>query len=464
MQYMIITDEETQRSVAERLSGEGAHWVRLGDQTVVWSDDPDHTRLTRALEDPVASAVRNTSGTLAYVMQVGATFEQDHPEIPVVASKGRHLVVEVPAGQMQQLVASDETCWAIRPLPADVVLLETVSARQGERRASVQQLVDTVSATEFRAMLDHLAAFPTRHSLSSHFTAVAEWARDSLQSWGYAVQVPVITVGSGTSMNVVADKLGVGTVARELIIVTAHLDSVNSAGGVNAPAPGADDNGSGSAGVLEMARVFATETLQHDLRFILFGGEEQGLHGSIQYVQGLPVADRSRIRAVINMDMIATLNTPTPTVLLEGASISQSVMTSLATAAATYTSLVVQQSLNPFASDHVPFINALLPAVLTIEGADSSNSNVHTANDTLAHIDNDLATEILRMNVATVAGFVGLSADTSVSTSAGPTVAWAANRLDVFVRGTDSGLYHKWWDGSSWQPSPMDWESLGTPP
>jgi Zn-dependent M28 family amino/carboxypeptidase len=303
----------------------------------------------------------------------------------------------------------------------------------------VQQLVDAVSVTEFRAMLDPLANIPTRHSLSTHFTAAAEWVRDRLQSWGYAVQLPVITVGSGTSLNVVADKPGVGTAARELIIVTAHLDSVNSAGGVNAPAPGADDNASGSAGVLEMARVISNEALQHDLRFILFGGEEQGLHGSIQYVQGLPAADRSRIRAVINMDMIAPLNTSTPTVLLEGASISQSVMTSLATAATTYTSLVVQQSMNPFASDHVPFINALLPAVLTIEGADSSNTNVHTANDTLAHINNDLATEILRMNVATVAGYAGVTADTSVSTSAGPVVAWSANRLDIFVRGMDTG-------------------------
>jgi Zn-dependent M28 family amino/carboxypeptidase len=272
-------------------------------------------------------------------MQVGATFEQEHPDIPVVVSKGRHLVVDVPAGQMQQLATSDETCWAIRPLPADVVLLETVSPRRGERRASVQQLVDAVSVTEFRAMLGHLANFPTRHSLSTHFTAAAEWVRDRLQSWGYAVQLPVITVGSGTSLNVVADKPGFGTAARELIIVTAHLDSVNSAGGVNAPAPGADDNASGSAGVLEIARVISTEALQHDLRFILFGGEEQGLHGSIQYVQGLPAVDRSRIRAVINMDMIATLNTPTPTVILEGASISQSVMTSLATAATTYTPL-----------------------------------------------------------------------------------------------------------------------------
>ena len=40
-------------------------------------------------------------------------------------------------------------------------------------------------------------------------------------------------------------------------------------------------------------------------------------------------------------------------------------------------------------------------------------------------------------------------------------VAWAANRLDLFVRGTDNVIYHKWWDGSHWGPSPAGWESLG---
>jgi hypothetical protein len=40
-------------------------------------------------------------------------------------------------------------------------------------------------------------------------------------------------------------------------------------------------------------------------------------------------------------------------------------------------------------------------------------------------------------------------------------VAWGANRLDLFVRGTDNGIYHKWWDGAHWGPSPTDWESLG---
>ena len=42
--------------------------------------------------------------------------------------------------------------------------------------------------------------------------------------------------------------------------------------------------------------------------------------------------------------------------------------------------------------------------------------------------------------------------------TSGPGVSsWAANRLDVFVRGTDNALWHKWWNGSSWN----GWESLG---
>ena len=45
--------------------------------------------------------------------------------------------------------------------------------------------------------------------------------------------------------------------------------------------------------------------------------------------------------------------------------------------------------------------------------------------------------------------------------SSKPVVAWGANRLDVFVLGTDRALYHKWFDGSAWGPSPTGYESLG---
>ena len=92
---------------------------------------------------------------------------------------------------------------------------------------------------------------------------------------------------------------------------------------------------------------------------------------------------------------------------MEGATLSQRVINGLKEAAATYTHLTVETSLNPFASDHVPFINKGVPAVLTIEGADNANSRIHSANDTIDHVESDLALEILRMNVAFVASEVG---------------------------------------------------------
>jgi Zn-dependent M28 family amino/carboxypeptidase len=107
------------------------------------------------------------------------------------------------------------------------------------------------------------------------------------------------------------------------------------------------------------------------------------------------------------MDMIGSFNTAAPEVLIEGHLISQELIDGLALSAMTYTGLQVQTSLNPFASDHVPFIRAGIPAVLTIESADEANQNIHSARDTLNTINYDLALEIVRMNLAFVAEALG---------------------------------------------------------
>ena len=90
-------------------------------------------------------------------------------------------------------------------------------------------------------------------------------------------------------------------------------------GGPSAAAPGADDNGSGSAGLLELARVLSSRQWGHDLRFILFGGEEEGLHGSRQYVAALPPANDPACAPCSTWTWSRPV-TLRSTVLLEGAS------------------------------------------------------------------------------------------------------------------------------------------------
>jgi Zn-dependent M28 family amino/carboxypeptidase len=311
-----------------------------------------------------------------------------------------------------------------RPVAIDDAVAAARRAGPTEPDPAVLELLATLSRDAFLADVATLAAHPTRRSESAGFDEAATWVAGRLEQAGYAVSTQPVPRGGGRCRNVIGDRSGSfsteqpppggvgssdtrgGTAPQDVVLVTAHLDSINL-GGPTEPAPGADDNASGSAGVLALARALADHPTALDLRMILFGGEEEGLFGSLRYVAALPAAERARIRAVVNMDMIGGRNTPEAGVLLEGAAVSQDVLDGLARAAATYTDLAVQVSLNPFNSDHVPFIDAGLPAVLTIEGADGTNHRPHTADDTLDTVDGDLALAILRMNLAYLVEVLG---------------------------------------------------------
>jgi hypothetical protein len=398
----------------------GSSWAQFGDQVLLYADDTEWEALARRagrsalrLQEYGAPAQREH---LHIVVQNGRLFQQEHPDVPVILDRGRILLVELEPERVRQFEEKSMTCYGVLPLTENQVVFDVRdgAAARAVRVDWIANLVNEVSRPSLEANLTHLVSFPTRHSTNVHYANAASWARDRLEALQYTTRLQNITVNGSPSQNVIADKRGNAAGARDVVLITAHLDSINTRGGPMAPAPGADDNGSGSAGLLEMARVFATHRSEHDLRFILFGGEEEGLFGSIQYVAGLPGAEHQRIRAVVNMDMIGTMNTSLHTVMLEGAPVSESVINGLAEAAATYTTLTVETSLHPFASDHVPFIRAGIPAVLTIEGADSTNSNVHSMKDTIEHINYHLALEVLRMNVAFLAGEIGQAPPTQV--------------------------------------------------
>ncbi len=105
--------------------------------------------------------------------------------------------------------------------------------------------------------------------------------------------------GLATTSNVIAES--VDGDANNVVVVGAHLDSVNAGPGIN-------DNGSGSATVLETARMMAKVKPRNKLRFALWGAEESGLVGSTYYVNNLTQAEKDRIALYLNFDMVGSPN------------------------------------------------------------------------------------------------------------------------------------------------------------
>ncbi len=408
----LSTNDRDQRSVAREIETQQGWWVRFGSELLVYAADKKFDSAISRISARARNSVKNDGavkkGDMHLVMQKGRTFQLENPEIRIILDKGRYLVVEMPKAKARKLSKRNDPCFHIEPLRENTTVFDTV-AREDTPAPPDQAVINVVSGVQlsnYEANLAHLVSFPTRFSTSTHFQSAAEWAAGRFAELGMTSSiVPINVPGVGASANIVARKAGSGTGERKNILIVGHMDSVNQQGGAAANAPGADDNASGSAGVLTMASALAVAQFSHDLTFILFGGEEQGLHGSIQYLASLSESEKAGIHAVLNMDMIGSVNASPPAVLLESAPASQWMIDKLAGSAAAHTALEVQVSLNPFASDHVPFLDAGMSAVLTIEGADSANDAIHTENDTIDRIDTAFATEILRMNLG-LAGIV----------------------------------------------------------
>ncbi|MEU1620214.1 M28 family metallopeptidase [Streptomyces sp. NPDC005722] len=133
------------------------------------------------------------------------------------------------------------------------------------------------------------------------YRASIDYVKARLDAAGYTTTLQQFTSSGATGWNLVADWPGGDT--NHVIMAGAHLDSVTAGPGIN-------DNGSGSAAVLETALAVAREDLQptKHLRFGWWGAEELGMVGSKAYVNGLASADRAKIDGYLNFDMIGSPN------------------------------------------------------------------------------------------------------------------------------------------------------------
>jgi len=176
----------------------------------------------------------------------------------------------------------------------------------------IQELVIQVADSNLTNSIQRLQDFWSRYVYSDSIAVASYWIVEQLQGFGYTdVEldsfVAVIEGDSLNLWNVVATKEGYGDSSR-IIVIGGHYDSYPCVWPWPPyEGPGADDNASGVAGTLEIARILADVPLYDTVKFILFSCEEEQIQGSRRYAnnaynQGID------IELMINLDMIANLS------------------------------------------------------------------------------------------------------------------------------------------------------------
>lgn len=282
----------------------------------------------------------------------------------------------------------------------------------------IQPVVDRVDAARWFAALSQLADWDRSSYGTTELDAARDWIGQQFQTLGLTVSTPSFSMpgsggGSITRHNVIGTWSGT-RYPDEWIVVGAHYDSRNSSGSSISNTPGAEDNASGCAGVIEMARALLPFRPQRSILFMCYAGEEQGLYGSTRHVQALQGSgDLTKIRSVLIMDMIGYSADSQLDALYESYSTYLPYMNRFGAAAAAYVpGLNITISTNPFGSDHMPYLQANKETVLAIESDWAIYPHYHRSTDTPSNMGVNalpMGSAILKTNVAVVAELSGAS-------------------------------------------------------
>jgi hypothetical protein len=143
----------------------------------------------------------------------------------------------------------------------------------------VKSVVDRLDFDSYKELVRGLTEFGDREQGTERNAQAIDWIEQQLRSWGYTTERIHYTYREEPRSEVYATKIG-ATVPGEMYIIGAHMDG---RGGGEA----ANDDGSGTALVMEIARVLAMSDVQSErsIRFALWNNEETGLNGARAYVE-----------------------------------------------------------------------------------------------------------------------------------------------------------------------------------
>lgn len=337
----------------------------------------------------------------------------------------------------------------------------TIAAVAGDPR--IASLVADVNKTNLSARVQDLSSLFTRRADQPG----AVTAQGDIAGWltGHGL-TPTLQQFSGTySKNVVAEIPG-ATSPEKIIVIGAHYDSVNWEDGATASSPGADDNASGTSGVIEAARVLlGGGPYENTIRFVLFSGEEFGLLGS-DFNASQSSSAGEEIIAMLNMDMISFRKAGDARDVDFATNNTSSTLSNFCDAIGT---LYVPSWASQFgvltagSSDHASYNSYGFPAAFLFEDLTDYYQGIHTASDAfgVSAVDFDLAKMCVQAVVASAATLAEPVDMTVVHTpltdtldGVGPYLV-SANVSSQTVANVSFVDLHFSPDGQSWTTVPM---------
>lgn len=190
------------------------------------------------------------------------------------------------------------------------------------RNPEIEQLILQVSSDSLKKYVSDLSAFHSRHTLNTNdrtgmlaaqryvLGKFNEFSRSSGGRMTAQIEEFIVPgdgrriVGDAKVANVIATLKGTNPNDKRIVVVSGHLDSRNKdVMDTEGAAPGANDDGSGVAVVMELARILSRKEFSATLLFVAFTGEEQGLKGAT-YLAEKAKSESWQIEAVLNNDIV----------------------------------------------------------------------------------------------------------------------------------------------------------------
>ncbi|MBO9666018.1 MAG: M20/M25/M40 family metallo-hydrolase [Bdellovibrio sp.] len=174
------------------------------------------------------------------------------------------------------------------------------------KNPEIESAMNEVSEENLKATVTWLSSYPNRYNRSSTPNVHVEEMKKRLEAMLASSKVPyevsLISHGS-TPQKSVRVRLTGSTKPNEIVVLGGHLDSINQSWSGKSDAPGADDNASGSANLVEVLRIVSQKAQpQRSVEFFWYAGEESGLLGSAEIAKSYK-QEKKDVVAVLQLDM-----------------------------------------------------------------------------------------------------------------------------------------------------------------